>query len=445
MNRTLGERSDLVYIECGRVGSQDGAGLGHSVELLEHSFLHAHLFEHGFDDEVAVFQVVIAQSSAQQRHALCVLVFLELALLDLGFVVLLDRGNATVQGFLLGFQNGDRNACVQEVHADTATHGACTDHAHFLNVALGGVRRHIWNLAGSTLCKEQVAQCARFRRPHQVDEQLALVRQAIGKLALGGGFHGVHALGGRREILGHAFDHVARKLEVRVAFGVLARQVAHQGQRAHIGNAGRKSQGFFCQGFGRCSHLVEQLLAGHRTDHFALDGLAAHDHVERGLDTHYAGQALRAAGTGQDAQLHFGQRHLATRGAHAVVAAQGQLQPTAHAHRVNGSHHGLARVLHRVDDGVQVGFLHRLVGTEFLDVGPAGEGTASARDDDGFDGGIGIGPLQTVHNALPGGKTKPVDGRVRHGDHGNRAVDFVFSGHAVVPCKVKKNGRAILL
>src|SRR5256885_12111970 len=44
----------------------------------------------------------------------------ELALLDLGFVVLADGGHATVQRFLLGLQNGDGNARVQEVHGDAA-------------------------------------------------------------------------------------------------------------------------------------------------------------------------------------------------------------------------------------------------------------------------------------------------------------------------------------
>jgi hypothetical protein len=66
-------------------------------------------------------------------------------------------------------------------------------------------------------------------------------------------------------------------------------------------------------------------------EHFALDGFAADDHVQSRFHAQHAGQALRAASARQDAQLDFGQRHAATGGSHAVVAAQGQLQPAAHA------------------------------------------------------------------------------------------------------------------
>jgi hypothetical protein len=199
--------------------------------------------------------------------------------------------------------------------ADAAAHGAGADHGHGLDIALGGVRRHIRDLARSALGQEQVAQRARLGRPHQVDEQLALEQQAIGKFALGGSLDGVHALGGRREVLAHALDHVARELEVRVALGVLARQVAYQRQRAHIGHALRKGQGLGGQGFGRGHQLVEQLLARQHADHFALDGFAADDHVQSRFHAQHAGQALRAASARQDAQLDFGQGHAATGGA----------------------------------------------------------------------------------------------------------------------------------
>jgi len=94
----------------------------------------------------------------------------------------------------------------------------------------------------------------------------------------------------------------------------------------------------------------------------------------------------------------------------------------------------------------EVGFLQRLVGAELLDVGAARERTTGTGDHDGRDRCIGIGTAKAVHDALAGRQTESVDGRVGHGDHGNGAVDFVFSGHgAVVPWKVKKNDRAFLL
>ena len=81
-------------------------------------------------------------------------------------------------------------------------------------------------------------------------------------------------------------------------------------------------------------------------------------------------------------------------------------------HRVNGSHHGLARVLHRVDDGVQVGLTASPSVPNSLMSAPP-EKHRQRRDDDGFDGGIGVGPLQTGHNAQSGWQDQAVDGRVR--------------------------------
>src|SRR6218665_1613167 len=77
--------------------------------------------------------------------------------------------------------------------------------------------------------------------------------------------------------------------------------------------------------------------------------------------------------------------------------------------------------------------------------GRAGEGGGGAGDDHGAEGGVGIGPQQAVDKALAGGQPQSVDGGVGHGDHGDAAVDLVISAHAVLPCRVKKNGRAFLL
>src|SRR5438876_819016 len=72
--------------------------------------------------------------------------------------------------------------------------------------------------------------------------------------------------------------------------------------------------------------LVEQLLARRLGEPFARHRLAADDHVECVLDTDDARQALRSAGTGQQADLHFRQRHLRARRRHAVVATERELQ-----------------------------------------------------------------------------------------------------------------------
>jgi hypothetical protein len=52
---------------------------------------------------------------------------------------------------------------------------------------------------------------------------------------------------------------------------------------------------------------------------------------------------------------------------------------------------------------------------------------------------------KAIDDALAGGQAQTVHRWVGQRDHGDVAVDFVFSGHAVVPWKVKKNDRAIFI
>ena len=360
----LGEVGDLVHIQGGGVGGQNRAGLHHFIELLEDGFFDAHFFEHRFDHQVGLTDLVVAQCGAQQSHALVVFLLFELAFFDLRFVVLADGGHTAVQRFLLHLQHLDRDARVQEVHGDAAAHGARANNGHGFDLTLGGIFRHVGNLAGCTVGHKNMAQCTALGREHQVHEDVTLEHHAVFKLLFGGGFNGVHTLDGRGQVFRHAFGHVAGKLEVSIALWVLTRQVTHQRQRAAIGvgcgHFAGQGQRFFSQALRRFGHRIEQFLAGQHGQHFALDGFAADDHVERRLDTDHSGQALRAACAGNQAQLDFGQRHAGAGGCNAVVAAQCQLQTAAHGHRVNGRHNGLGRVFARADDAEQIGFLDRL-------------------------------------------------------------------------------------
>ena len=95
--------------------------------------------------------------------------------------------------------------------------------------------------------------------------------------------------------------------------------------------------------------------------------------------------------------------------------------------------------------GIEIGLLHRLVGAELLDVRPA-ENAPPA-------------PVMTMAltaasccalsrpSTMPWRveRPRPLTGGLAKRDHGDAAVDFVFSGHAVVPWKVEKNGRAIFI
>jgi hypothetical protein len=109
-------------------------------------------------------------------------------------------------------------------------------------------------------------------------------------------------------------DRVARELEVGVGVGVLAR---HGRAPAAAGGTSATSRG---EGQAPVEQValddaVEQLLTRQRRQHLALDRLAADDHVQRRLHAQHARQALRAAGTGDQAELHLGQRDRCAPGA----------------------------------------------------------------------------------------------------------------------------------
>ena len=246
---------------------------------------------------------------------------------------------------MLHFEHLDRDARVQEVHRDATTHGACTDDGHALDVALRGVAGHVCDLAGSTVGYEDVAQRAAFGGEHEVGENLTLQNHAIVELFLGRGFNGFHALERRRQVFGHAFDHVAGELEVSIALRVLARQVFDQGHGRTIGvrsgHFAGHGQCFFGQAISRLGHGIKQLLAGQHGQHFTLDGFAADNHVQRRFHANHARQALCAARAGDQAQLDFGQSNGGARRSNAVVTAQSQLQAAAHGDRVDGRHNRL--------------------------------------------------------------------------------------------------------
>jgi hypothetical protein len=82
-------------------------------------------------------------------------------------------------------------------------------------------------------------------------------------------------------------------------------------------------------------------------------GIAAHDHLKGLLRADHARQPLRAARTGQEAQLHLGQAEARALHAHAVVAGQRHLEAAAESRAVDGGDDGLGAVLDQVEHCVQ--------------------------------------------------------------------------------------------
>ena len=110
-------------------------------------------------------------------------------------------------------------------------------------------------------------------------------------------------------------------------------QVAHQRQRPRRRRLLARERDRAPRPASPSTILSNSFWPGSLRQQLALHRLAADDHVQRGLDAEHARQALRAAGAGHQAELHFGQRDLRARRGDAVVAAERQLQAAAHARR----------------------------------------------------------------------------------------------------------------
>src|SRR5258708_3975775 len=68
--RTLCLLGDLVDVQIGGVGSQHRARFCKLVELTKHFLLDCHGFEYGFDDQIRVLDVLKADHTVDQIHAL---------------------------------------------------------------------------------------------------------------------------------------------------------------------------------------------------------------------------------------------------------------------------------------------------------------------------------------------------------------------------------------
>ena len=188
--------------------------------------------------------------------------------------------------------------------------------------------------------------------------------------------------GRRRE----CFDGIARELQVSLGIGHVDGQIAHP-LDAHplADHPPRKTQSAleqiaFTEGVeqGRAA----QFLRSHRR--------TRNDHVQGGLHAEQSRQPLCAAGSGQKPELDLGQRDSRARHADPVVASQGKLQTSAHAHAADRRDHGFAAVFYDAQNRGQDGVGRRLGGAEFTDIGSAGKTGRRADQQQRAYGGIRV-------------------------------------------------------
>ena len=132
---------------------------------------------------------------------------------------------------MVHLQQGDGNACAEEIHRDAPAHGSCADDRHFLDLAQRRVLRHIGNLGCRPFAEESMPQRARLRRLHELQERFALEPCPLFIRHGDGGRDGVDAFERRGEIFRGRADRIAGELEECVRVGETHLQVTHALQR----------------------------------------------------------------------------------------------------------------------------------------------------------------------------------------------------------------------
>ncbi len=389
--RTLGLLGDLVHIERGGVGGDDGAGLGDLVELGEDLLLQRHVLEHGLDDQVVAAEVLQLDGRRQAAHALLGLRLGCAAALDVGFQRVPDAGDALVEGLLRGLDDGHRETGIQEREADARAHGAGTEDADGLDIAQLGIRTDARHVRRLPLGEECVLQRASVGARSRFAEQRALLGNTFGQRQGRRGLDSVDR-GLRR-------DGSARMAADRTA--CLLEQAGCDLVDLLLADAARRLANLLaCESHRRADHVaVDHLVDQSRSCALGrVDEGTRGDELQRLLGADGARETLRAAGTRNDAELDLGQAELThVLARDAVVAAERQLQAAAQRRAVHGRDHRLGRLLDVVDQRRQVRLLH--LAAEFGDVGAGGEEPARSRQHDRLDAGIGIGRVEGLLQA----------------------------------------------
>ena len=179
--RAGGHRRNFINVERGRIGRQDTLGLGDRVQLREDLLFDLHVLEHGFHHQVNLAERRVVQGRRNETHTLLDLFRRESASPGAAFIVAAHYCQALVQKFLIGFEDGDREPGIGEVHGNAAAHRAGPDDTHFLNGAGRGVFRHIADLCRGPLGKENMALSGRLLAGQNLAEEFLLLGQAFVK------------------------------------------------------------------------------------------------------------------------------------------------------------------------------------------------------------------------------------------------------------------------
>ena len=291
--RARGHRGNFIHVERGRIGRQDTLGPGGRIQLSEDFLFDLHVLEYGFHNHIHLAERCVVQGRRDQSHPLFDLFRREAAPLGAAFIVGPYYCQALVQKLLAGFEQGDRDTNIDEVHGNAAAHRAGTDDPNFLNGAGRGAFRHVADFRRGPLGKENMTLGSRLLAGQDLAEEFLLSGQAGVKRQGAGRFDTIDAtLGCLKAAPRLAGLFASRVKDGQVHAGHLVVQVAHFFEGGPVRDE--------LAGKGFCA--VEQIALGHdlvnHTQALRLGGLqrcARGDDLKGGLGTDQTRQALGAA------------------------------------------------------------------------------------------------------------------------------------------------------
>ena len=162
--RSLRDARDLIDIERGGIGREDGSGLQNSVKVSEYLLLQRHVFEHSFDHQIAIGQGLHLHGASEATHAFGDFALRKTAIVGAALIVDANHFQAAIKRLRLLLQDQDRNAGRREVHGDAAAHRARADHTDFCDFA---PRRIGWNIRDEPGLSPRLGDIVgNFRRCH---------------------------------------------------------------------------------------------------------------------------------------------------------------------------------------------------------------------------------------------------------------------------------------
>ena len=168
--RPRGGGCDFVDVKGRGVAGQDRAGLGHLIDFGEYLLLQRHPFKHCFSDDVRVVEPVVGELRPDQGHALVHDLLREAPLLHRIGVILSDRRQPAIESFLCGLLEDHRNAGIDVIHRDAATHRSGADHCRFADLAHRRVFRQKRDLGDFAFPEEGVDHRLRLIRKQALEE-----------------------------------------------------------------------------------------------------------------------------------------------------------------------------------------------------------------------------------------------------------------------------------